>query len=552
MNPVAALVPGRPGRALLVALLVALWVTGAGPAAARVGFGDPAAPWRERAPDQWLRVDGYLRARAALYGNLDLDRGVSSNTGLALWPAGEGPLDLGGGSDLRLRVRPSFFAGEDVRVVVETDVIDGVAFGQSPRGAPFASADQIVSGTAAQGTGLLAGQTFLWRSAYAEVQLPIGLFAIGRMPSHFGVGIATNAGDDIDDDIFDRADRVAFVAPLFGHYLALAWDVGAAGAGLASPTGAPTGASIRAPTSAPAPRRLGDGQHAASLALLRYRAPWEVALFRDAGETVFDYGLVTSLQWQVQDTPGAYVEGVPPGSSAATARVARGYRGLAVDGWLRLVRGAFRLEGELFAAAFEVDNASPLAGVTFRAPTRGAPFGAVLQAAYEAPRVPWSARLEGGLASSDPSPGFLPPEGRSAVAAAPGDVFGAQVDGGADARMDAFRFHPNHRIDLILWRTLLGGVSEALYGKAMVRYAPVEALTCDLSAVYSHALQGQQTPGGIEPLGAELDATLTFRQGAFSLRADAGVLVPLGGMGARGGQAPGLAHLWLWRAGYAF
>lgn len=525
-------------RALVCAGLVLL--VGAGPARARVGFGDPAEPWRERAPEQWLRIDGYLRARAAIFGNLDLDRGPSANTGLALWPAGEGPLDLGAGSDLRLRVRPSFFAGEDVRVVMATDVIDGVAFGQSPRGAPFARPDQIVTGSAAQGTGLLAGQTFVWRSAYAEVQLPIGLLAVGRMPSHFGVGIASNAGDDIDDDVFDRADRLAFVAPLLGHYLALAYDVGAAGARLAEPT------------SAPAARRLGDGQHAWSVALLRYRAPWEVALFRDAGETVFDYGVVGSLQWQTRDTPGAYLEGALPGTGAASARVSRGYRAGAVDAWLRLVRGAFRLEGELWAALFELENASPLAGVTFRAPVQGAPFAGLLQAAWAPLRSAWSLHVEGGVASSDAAYGFLPPEGAVAERAGPGDVFGSQADGGADTRLDAFRFHPNHRVDLILWRTLLGGVSEAAYGKAQVRYAPVDALTIDLSGVYSHALQGERTPGGVAPLGAELDATVTYRQGAFSLRADAGLLVPLGGMGARGEQAPAIAHLWLWRAGYVF
>ena len=39
--------------------------------------------------------------------------------------------------------------------------------------------------------------------------------------------------------------------------------------------------------------------------------------------------------------------------------------------------------------------------------------------------------------------------------------------GARDARMDAFRFHPAYRVDLILWRTLLGGVSEAAFARVV-------------------------------------------------------------------------------------
>ncbi|MEZ4460218.1 MAG: hypothetical protein R3E66_10930 [bacterium] len=40
------------------------------------------------------------------------------------------------------------------------------------------------------------------------------------------MGILTNAGDCRQCDSGDAADRVAFVSPMIGHILAVAYDIG--------------------------------------------------------------------------------------------------------------------------------------------------------------------------------------------------------------------------------------------------------------------------------------------------------------------------------------
>lgn len=117
--------------------------------------------------------------------------------------------------------------------------------------------------------------------------------------------------------------------------------------------------------------------------------------------------------------------------------------------------------------------------------------------------------------------------------------------------MDAFRFHPAYRVDLILWRTLLGGVSEAAFARVGARSHAVRDLELELFAIYSHALVPESAPGGRGPLGLEVDGAATLHIGAFSVRTDVGVLFPFGGLGARGGAAPTVAHMALVRLGYA-
>ena len=49
------------------------------------------------------------------------------------------------------------------------------------------------------------------------------------MGAHFGLGIAANGGDCEDCDHGDAADRFAFVSPLAGHLVAVAYDIAATG-----------------------------------------------------------------------------------------------------------------------------------------------------------------------------------------------------------------------------------------------------------------------------------------------------------------------------------
>ncbi|MDF1562096.1 MAG: hypothetical protein P1V51_03585 [Deltaproteobacteria bacterium] len=516
----------------LRAFAAALSLAAALPASARVGFGDPSEAWREREPGQTVALEGHLRLRAASFLDLDLDRPAGPAT--SLWPAGEGALDHTAGADLRARLRPSFFLGGFGRLVLELDLVD-LALGARPTGTPFGDRTGLVAATAFQEPAV----GIELRSAYGEVILPVGILAAGRMPSHFGLGIAANAGDDLDDDGGDRSDRVAFVLPLFGHFLAAGYDLGA------------SGPQVSAAGVAPAAGLPSTRVQSVSLAAVRFHAPWETDLYRQKGRPLLNYGLALSHTWQARDLPAYYQTLEAPTSIPPELTVERGARTFVADLWVRATFGALRLELEAVATHFRIDNASPWPGVTLRQPVQGNPFGAVLQVAWEPPEGRFDLVAEVGLASADPAPGFPLASPTAFGGGRPGDVSGSQLDGSRDTRMDAFRFHPAYAVDLVLWRTLLGGVSEAAYGRTRLRFRPGSAVELEANLVYSHGLSAASNPGGVAPLGLELDlgAELTFDH--FAARLSWGGLAALGGLGTRGEPAPPFAQVFLLRFSYA-
>ena len=537
------------GRVTLIAVVLAVLVQ-SHKADARTGMGDPVEPWRSKEPDEWLVFHGHLRLRSALMHDLDLQRAPSS-TGAVLWPRGDNGTTIG--HDLRLRLSPSVFLGDSVRLFVELDVLDNVALGARPRFSPFGGTPALVAAAPFQEPLSGVDGAFRVRTAMAEVLLPIAVVSAGRMPSHFGLGIAANDGGGLDggvggldDDLGDRADRVAVTVPVFGHVVSTALDVGASG---------PSGQAL--PGYGPAPRLPQVSEQSVSLALLRFHAPWEAELLRNDGRLVVDYGVAGSVEWQNDDVPGFYVAFDQRLANDQNAVVRRGYRAGVIDGWLRVQTERLRIEAEVIGSMFQIENPSPYAGVTIRAPVTGTPFGgvALVEVLPLEDKAALAVTFEAGVASSDPAPGLPLPAPTSLSGARPGDVFGSQLDGTKDTRMDAYRIHPLHRVDLILWRTLLGGVSEAAYGRALVVGRPWQdvfpGLALEGNVIYSHALHADSAPGGANPLGLEVDGAVTLPYEQFSLRIDAGLLVPFGGLGERGGAAPPLASMVLVRLGYA-
>lgn len=518
-------------RARVPTLLLACACALALPVRARTGTGDPVEVFRERPVNPDVPVDlvlhGQLRLRSQLGLGLDLGRGPSPTSGEPLF--GDA---VQHGHDARLRLTPSLFLGDDLRVFADVDLL-AASLGPAATGVPWAARSDASRSAA---LGLLEV-----RALGVDWLLPIGVLSFGRMPAHFGHGLGANDGAELDDDGGDRADRLAFVAPVFGMLVAAALDVGP------GPARSDFGPSTRA---------LSVGEQAISLGVMRWHAPWEVALYRDAGRPLFDAGLALALEWQAKDAPGPWVTLDWTRDTGAVRRDAH----LAVaDLWARGIVGRFRLEGEAFLSDLSIDNPSPWPGVTVRRTLRGNPAAFALVGEARLlddeqghPSDALLVQLELGAASADPAAGFPDVTPTAFTGAQPGDVFGPQVDlkRGGDDRFDAARLHPLHRIDLILWRTLLGGVSEAAYARAHVEGAPLAWLRLESALIYSQAIVAESAPGGVAPLGVELDVGAEATLGGASLRVDAGSLLPLGGLGARGGPAPAPAHLVIVRVGH--
>ena len=105
-----------------------------------------------------------------------------------------------------------------------------------------------------------------------------------------------------------------------------------------------------------------------------------------------------------------------------------------------------------------------------------------------------------------------------------------------DTQVDNFRFHPDYRVDRILFREIIGTVTDAFYLRphARVRIAdlgPTARLRASLVGIFSWANYASSTPGGERPLGIEIDPTLEYHTDAgFAVRLEYAVLFPLGGL----------------------
>ncbi len=158
---------------------------------------------------------------------------------------------------------------------------------------------------------------------------------------------------------------------------------------------------------------------------------------------------------------------------------------------------------------------SLIPGVELRAPVTSLQWGGALESEIGAPEAAFGAGVDAGFASGDPAPGFgaLPePPCRPRPSRATRRPAGARR--ASDQRVDNFRFHPDYRIDRILFREIIGTVTDAIYVRPHVRlrlwhYATGE-LTAEVAAVASFAMYATSTPGNKAPLGVELDPTLAY------------------------------------------
>jgi uncharacterized protein (TIGR04551 family) len=119
--------------------------------------------------------------------------------------------------------------------------------------------------------------------------------------------------------------------------------------------------------------------------------------------------------------------------------------------------------------------------------------------------------------------------------AAPGAIDGQQYS--ANAAIDPspaltnYRFNPAYQVDLILWRRILGTVTDAWYVKPTFRWEILDGLNVGAQIVYSQALFAVSTPSRVNrPLGIELDLGVKYQSDdGFVFFLDYGLLKLLNG-----------------------
>ena len=511
-------------RACTVLLLLCVGATAAAQPA------DPALARPETVAaklDRYMDLHGYFRVRFDVMDNHDLNHGPTPSTGQPLFPtatSGEGgPLTS---ANMRLRLEPLIRVGWGVTLQARFDFLDNVVLGSTPEGLP-ASVQAPMSGGSTMMVSPRAGanaevDSVQVKRVWGDVALPFGVLSVGRMGAlvDWGTGFFINSGNGIDCDRGDVGDRVSFATPLFGHLLAFAFDFGASG---------PTSATLRVDDAQPYDLDRRDDVRSYALLFARYDLPEVVERYRRAGRTVLQYGAVASLRTQEYDVPVYYLTGDCGRTYDENDVVRRGLLAFAGDVWFGLRRGGLSLDLEGALVLSRVQNASLLPGVDTRNEITGRQWGGVVRAQYAWPRL--QLHLELGLASGDPAPGFGVRPPLYQIGSQPGDLDGPQINLPGDTTVDNFRFNPDYHVDLILWRRIIGTVTDAFYARPSVSWEALKGFWIDGALISSTALQAASTPSGARDLGLELDLGVRYRlELGFEARLTYGVLFPLAGL----------------------
>lgn len=561
--------------------------------------------WTHARPS--FEIHGYFRVRAELFHNFSLGR-VDDPTA-ALWPVPADNQYVGAdsnvfnatsarctgdevgynkddgvrtgnlfpcknksqaGANLRFRLNPELHISDNLRVMSQIDLLDDVVMGSTAEGyyntsyvAP--SADPNTPSRGGWQTGLRAGYTPLGafdsnqappstglnslrdsirvKRAWAEYMTPIGQLKFGRQPSHWGLGILANSGDGYDDDYQSTSDRIMFTTGIkaIDLYFAGAWDFANEGQ---------TSESLFNPQAQAYDVAQLDDVDQYVFAVVRRTNPELQKLTLAKGGLVINGGayVVHRKQLLANDgagpcSTGSAALGCNPGESSA-GYVRRGASAWIPDVWLQLKYKKFRFELEAVTIQGNIENTSPT-GSNYLVYNGWKIDQWGLATEIEQKLVEDRLRLQFGFgwASGDPDV-FGPQTGSGGLA--PGNQ-GLQPQKGNDT-ISTFRFHPNYKVDLILFRNLMSRVQGAYYFRPSVEYdfqrkTDGQRFGGGLAAIWSRASEFVQTPGHKDDLGVELDGTLYFqskdgslndgheRPGGFYTMLQYGVLFPLDGLG---------------------
>jgi uncharacterized protein (TIGR04551 family) len=544
---------------------------------------------RVLAEDWWsharpaFELHGYFRTRAELFHNFALGRADG-----ALWPrpndngnalctpaeAGSGSSDnpanglancsnkSQAGANMRFRLDPELHISDNLRIVSQVDFLDNATLGSTPSGYQLRPAgtgggyavaprsgyspngffdDTIVP--PASGVNSLQDSIHVKR-VWAEYTTPVGQLRFGRMPDHFGLGMVHNSGDGYDDDYQSTVDRLQFITTIkpLDLYVGGSWDFVNEG---------PLSQQSLAGGQQYDLAQL-DDVNQWSLVVMRKLSPELTKLTLSRGGLVVNGGAYVTLRKQLlaNDQTTANGGGTLAGSANVpdqepnplqTGLTRRNATAWMPDLWLEISYKKFRFSAEGAAVLGSVENSDNATGPgkTFDG-EKLRQYGLATQIEQKLVEDKLRLKFDFGWASGDSSayntdsPNNLVPQAN-------------QSPVNSDT-ISTFRFHPNYRIDLILFRNILQRVQGTYYFKPSVEYDFMrkpggQRLGGGAGVIWSRASEFVQAPGHARDLGVELDGRVYFqskdgslndvpgKMGGFYAMLEYGVLFPLAGLG---------------------
>lgn len=484
-----------------------------------------------------LEVDGYYRLRTDWFKNFSLGF-QDDSAGGAPFPEAlschadpdvSACDDTVSGANMRLRLEPTINIDEGTGVHFQLDVYDNLVLGSTPlgegRGYSATNPPPLGAFNDSQGP-VVRGQNsdrdpIVVKRAWAEVALPLGVLKFGRMPNHWGMGIMNNAGGEdpingtynTDADYGDTVDRVSFSAIIPGTRLRgqiasdwvltrLASNQAALGAGREGH-----------------PYDLDDADDANQwvFTISRMDSPTEFRDILDRGEIGFNYGLY--MAYKTQDWDVDLSDFQQGGSLGVTSFVPRGLTTYTPDVWGRVGYGGHLFELE---AALEFGSIDRLDDKGLAGSVDVLKFGGVGRYSWTGLDDKLNVGVEVGAASGDSHDNN--PQGNTHISNA--NLIGTA----GDSTLTQFIFDRDYQVDMILFRHLLGAVTNASYFKPFLRYQLTNSIFFRAANINSFAIRKAATPGDDLMYGIELDAEVGYQAGGFFAGFSYGVLFPLSAM----------------------
>lgn len=482
----------------------------------------------EREQVNFFKLSGYFRFRADMFHNLDI--GVYDNlrplgdkaTTTALqnqWQDTSRTDNTIGTANMRLRLMPTLNVSEDIQIHMQVDVLDNIVLGTTPdtylRGGPGGMAPGI-SGFSSTQVYPRAGanapvDSIAVKRVWAEVRTPVGQIRFGRMASHWGTGMFINDGNCIDCDYGDTVDRVMFGTKLFEHVLFVGLDF--VNEGITNESnfeymGQPKDAT-----------QLDDVQQIV-FGFARKHSDAEAEERLENGGFVFDYGFYNVVRWQSYSLEQSTIGGstVPYGTTPAgdfaqrqklrALLIERNLKLYIGDIWLKFLWDRLHLEfeaawvtGALGDAAKDSaeQQANKQQGVTDNSVSVDQ-YGMVFKANYRFLEDSLFVGAEWGLASGDPYHGqgyeagfgVYPYKDRQfSDNKYQRTKYGPKIE---DRAVTNFRFDPDYHVDMILFREIIGTVTDATYIKPTIMYHIIPNVGVRADVIVSWAMEPDSTP----------------------------------------------------------
>ena len=449
---------------------------------------------------------------------------------------------------MRLRLEPVLNVYEDVKIKMQIDVLDNLVLGSTPDGFPGNPISPLLSLSQTQippsdGINSVWTDSIRVKRAWAEVMTPLGQLRVGRMPAHFGLGAFMNEGRGIDSDFGDTVDRIMFATKIGDFYIAPSFDWAATG---------PTSAIRFSPYGQAFDRDQRDDVDQYGLAIVKKDDPEEVERRLAQDEYVFDFGTFQLGRFQPLEAATFVSTGDPEDNATTTELLERDMRMYMYSYWARLRYRKLTIEAEYAGVLGSIGN--PRASGSFEVPEEERQssiglnqHGFVLNVDYKLLKDALTFQLLVVAASGDSAPGWgvrplMNTNGET-------DVWDGSQVGPGDNDITNFRFDPDFVVDMILWRQLVGTVTDALVVRPSIQYNFTEGLGARVDAVYSRSWFASSTPSGSftdltsntvegrnlgEPdrnLGLEFDFKLFYDSiDGFHAWAQYGLLIPFGGL----------------------